>query len=77
MFVVGMRRKSCATRNPFLCQRSPCAEPDFQAKLYGIDPGRSRVSLECLGVQCPYNLGHPSNVLPRPRAAMRLGGSET
>jgi len=35
------------------------------------------VSLECLEVQCPQNLGRPANVLPRPRAASRLGSSRT
>ena len=33
MCVVGLHRKSGASRNPFLCSCSPCAEPDCKAKL--------------------------------------------
>ena len=33
MYIVGMRRKSGASRNRFLCSCSPCAEPDCTAKL--------------------------------------------
>ena len=43
----------------------------------GIDPGAGSRSLECLAVQCSGNLGHLANVVPRPRAALRLAGSET
>jgi len=77
MFVVGRPRKSGSSRNPFLCQCSLCAQPECQANLYGIDPVRFGVSLECLEAQCPESLGRPANVLPRPHAASRLGSSET
>jgi len=70
LFDGGMRRESGASHNPFLCQCSPSAQPVCQANLYGSNPGRSRVSLECVQVQGPENLGRPANVLPRPRVAV-------
>ena len=41
LFVVGMCRTSGASRSPFLCPCSPCTQPDFAAKLSGIDPAAS------------------------------------
>jgi len=43
----------------------------------GLDPGAGSRSSKCLAVQCSGNLGHLANVVPRPRAALRLAGSET
>ena len=36
MFVVGMRRKSGPSRNPFVCQYSPCARPDPGRPIGGL-----------------------------------------
>jgi len=47
------------------------------ARRQEIDPGAGFRSLVCLAVQCPQNLGHLANVVPRPRAALRLAGFET
>jgi len=43
----------------------------------GFDPGRISASLLCLELQCGRNVGQRASDLPRPRAASRLGGSET
>jgi len=62
-----------ATRRPGARRHSP---PD-PCSPSGTDQGSGSRSLKCLAVQCPWNVGHLANVVPRPRAALRLAGFET